>query len=98
WPILIVVLLLSFAGIYRFGPDMQDCRWRVVSAGSVPEVSVSLAASGGCAWYVSNFGSYNKSWGSFAAVIVMLTWLWLSSLALLVGAAIDAEVARTRRR
>jgi membrane protein len=98
WPVLIVVLLLAFAGIYRFGPDMQGCRWRVVSAGTVTAVAVWLAASGGFAWYVSNLGSYNKSWGSFAAVIVMLTWLWLSSLALLVGAAIDAEVARTRRR
>jgi membrane protein len=98
WPVLIVVLLLAFAGIYRFGPDMQGCRWRIVSAGAVTAVAVWLAASGGFAWYVSNFGSYNKSWGSFAAVIVMLTWLWLSSLALLVGAAIDAEVARTRRR
>jgi membrane protein len=98
WPVLIVVLLLAFAGIYRFGPDMQGCRWRVVSAGTVTAVAVWPAASGGFAWYVSNLGSYNKSWGSFAAVIVMLTWLWLSSLALLVGAAIDAEVARTRRR
>jgi membrane protein len=98
WPVLIVVLLLAFGGIYRFGPDMQGCRWRVVSAGTVTAVAVWLAASGGFAWYVSNLGSYNKSWGSFAAVIVMLTWLWLSSLALLVGAAIDAEVARTRRR
>jgi membrane protein len=98
WPVLILVLLLAFAGIYRFGPDMQDCRWRLVSAGSATAVAVWLAASGGFAWYVANLGSYNKSWGSFAAVIVMLTWLWLSSLALLVGAAIDAEVARTRRR
>ncbi len=98
WPVLIVVLLLAFGGIYRFGPDMQGCRWRVVSAGAVTAVAVWLAASGGFAWYVANFGSYNKSWGSFAAVIVMLTWLWLSSLALLVGAAIDAEIARTRRR
>jgi membrane protein len=98
WPVLIVVLLLAFGGIYRFGPDMQGCRWRVVSPGAVAAVAVWLAASGGFGWYVSNFGSYNKSWGSFAAVIVMLTWLWLSSLALLVGAAIDAEVARTRRR
>lgn len=98
WPVLIVVLLLAFGGIYRFGPDMRGCRWRVLSPGSVTAVAMWLAASGGFAWYVANFGSYNKSWGSFAAVIVMLTWLWISSLALLVGAAIDAEVARTRRR
>jgi membrane protein len=64
----------------------------------VTAVIVWLVASGGFAWYVANFGSYNKTWGSLATVIVMLTWLWLSSLALVLGAAIDAEVARTRRR
>ena len=98
WPVLVVVLLVAFGGIYRFGPDMEGCRWRLVSAGAVTAVIVWLAASGGFAWYVANFGSYNKAWGSLATVIVMLTWLWLSSLALLLGAAIDAEVARTRRR
>jgi len=98
WPVLILVLLIAFGGIYRFGPDMEGCRWRLASAGAVTAVIVWLVASGGFAWYVANFGSYNKTWGSFATVIVMLTWLWLSSLALLVGAAIDAEVARTRRR
>ncbi len=98
WPVLIVVLLIAFGGIYRFGPDLETRRWRLVSGGAVAALAVWLAASGGFAWYVSNFGSYNKSWGSLATVIVMLTWLWLSSLALLVGAAIDAEAARTRRR
>jgi membrane protein len=98
WPVLVVVLLIAFGGIYRFGPDMEGCRWRPVSAGAVTAVIVWLVASGGFAWYVANFGSYNKTWGSLATVIVMLTWLWLSSLALLLGAAIDAEVARTRRR
>ena len=95
---LIVVLLIAFGGIYRFGPDLETRRWRILSAGAVVALAVWLVASGGFAWYVSNFGSYNKSWGSLATVIVMLTWLWLSSLALLVGAAIDAEAARTRRR
>ena len=98
WPVLIVVLLIAFGGIYRFGPNLETHRWRLVSGGAVAALAVWLVASGGFAWYVSNFGSYNKSWGSLATVIVMLTWLWLSSLALLVGAAIDAEAARTRRR
>lgn len=97
WPVLVVVLLIAFGGIYRFGPDMEGCRWRLFSAGALSAVVVWLIASGGFAWYVANFGSYNKAWGSLATVIVMLTWLWLSSLALLVGAAIDAEAARTRR-
>jgi len=96
WPVLIVVLLIAFGGIYRFGPNLETHRWRLISAGAVTALLVWLIASGGFAWYVSNFGSYNKAWGSLATVIVMLTWLWLSSLALLVGAAIDAEAGRTR--
>jgi membrane protein len=98
WPVLVAALLIAFAGVYRFGPDLEGPRWKLVTPGAVTALIVWLAASGGFAWYVSNFGSYNKSWGSLATVIVMLTWLWLSSLALLVGAAIDAEVERTRRR
>jgi membrane protein len=98
WPVLVAALLVAFGGIYRFGPDLDGPRWRLVTPGAVTALGVWLAASGGFAWYVSNFGSYNKTWGSLATVIVMLTWLWLSSLALLVGAEIDAEIERTRRR
>jgi membrane protein len=98
WPVLILVLLAAFGGIYRFGVDRDGARWRLLTPGSAVALVVWLAASGGFAWYVSNLGGYNKAWGSLAAVIVMLTWLWLSSLALLYGAEIDAEAERTRRR
>jgi membrane protein len=98
WPVLVAALLIAFAGVYRFGPDLDRPSWRLVTPGAVTALVVWLAASGGFAWYVSNFGSYNKTWGSLATVIVMLTWLWLSSLALLLGAAIDAELDRTRGR
>ncbi len=98
WPVLVGVLLIAFAGIYRFGPDLENASWRFVTHGAVVALVVWLAASGGFAWYVSNFGSYNKTWGSLATVIIVLTWLWLSSLALLLGAEIDAEADRTRRR
>jgi membrane protein len=59
-------------------------------------VVVLLIASGAFAFYVSRFGSYNKAWGSLAAVVVMLTWLWLSAVALLFGAEINAEAERSR--
>jgi membrane protein len=98
WPVLVAALLVAFGGVYRFGPDLDRPRWRVVTPGTLTALAVWLAVSGGFAWYVSNFGSYNKTWGSLAAVIVMLTWLWLSSLALLLGAEIDAETERTRNR
>jgi membrane protein len=96
WPILIVGLLLAFAGLYYFGPNVEHPRWSFLSVGSVVAVLIWLAASGGFAVYVSMFGSYNKTWGSLAAVIIMLTWLWLSGLALLLGAEINAEAERSR--
>jgi membrane protein len=98
WPVLVGALLVAFGGIYRFGPATDGPGWRFVTPGTLTALCVWLAASGGFGWYVSNFGSYNKTWGSLAAVIVMLTWLWLSSLALILGAEIDAETRRTRRR
>jgi membrane protein len=67
-----------------------------VTPGALFTVVAWLAISGLFAVYVSMFGSYNKAWGSLAAVIVMLTWLWLSALVLLLGAEINAEAERSR--
>jgi membrane protein len=96
WPILIVGLLVAFGAVLFFGPDVEHPRWSFLSAGAALAVALWLAASGGFAIYLAFFGSYNKTWGSLAAVIIMLTWLWLSSLALLFAAEVDAEAERTR--
>jgi membrane protein len=96
WPILLGGLVVAFALILWLGPDRTRPRFRPVTAGSVLAAAVWLAASGAFAVYVSMFGSYNKAWGSLAAVIIMLTWLWLSSLALLLGAELDAELEGSR--
>jgi membrane protein len=96
WPVLAAGLLLAFAGVLYLGPNVDHPRWRFITPGSVFAVLVWLLASGLFAVYVSMFGSYNKAWGSLAAVIVMLTWLWLSALALLLGAEINAEAERSR--
>lgn len=96
WPILLVGLLVVFAGLLHLGPDVDHPRWRFVTPGAVLAVILWLAASGLFAVYVSRFGSYNKSWGSLAAVIVMLTWLWLSGIVLLLGAEVNAEAERSR--
>ena len=74
----------------------RPARWRLLSFGAVTAIVIWLAASGAFAFYVGTFGSYNKTWGSLAAVVIMLTWLWLSSVALLLGAEINAEAERTR--
>jgi membrane protein len=96
WPILIAGLLAAFATLLWLGPDLEHPRWRFLTLGSAIAVAVWLVASGAFAVYTSKFGSYNKTWGSLAAVIIMLTWLWLTSLALLFGAEFNAEVERSR--
>jgi membrane protein len=96
WPILLGGLLAAFATLLYLGPNVQHPRWQLISPGAVLAAIVWLAASGLFAVYTSMFGSYNKTWGSLAAVIVMLTWLWLTSLALLFGAEVNAEAERSR--
>ena len=96
WPILLLGLLAAFASILYLGPNVDHPRWRFLTPGAIVAVVVWLVASGLFALYVSLFGSYNKAWGSLAAVIIMLTWLWLSALALLLGAEMNAEAERSR--
>jgi membrane protein len=94
WPILVAGLLAAFATILYLGPDLDDeyRRWRLITPGALVAALIWLAVSGVFAVYTARFGSYNKTWGSLSAVIVMLTWLWLSSLALLFGAELNAEI------
>ncbi|TMK61166.1 MAG: YihY/virulence factor BrkB family protein [Actinobacteria bacterium] len=96
WPLLVGGLLVSFAGILYLGPNVDHPRWRFLSFGAVLAVVIWLLASGAFAFYVSRFGSYNKAWGTLSAVVVMLTWLWLSGVALLLGAEVNAEAERSR--
>jgi membrane protein len=96
WPILVVGLLVAFGAVLFLGPNVDRRRWSFFNVGAGLAVALWLAASGGFAIYLAFFGSYNKTWGALAAVIIMLTWLWLSSLALLFAAEVNAEVERTR--
>jgi membrane protein len=97
WPILFAGLLAAFATLLYLAPDVDLPKWEFLTPGSVVAVLVWLAASAGFAVYTATFASYNKTWGSLAAVIVMLTWLWLTGMALLLGAEINAESERSRR-
>jgi membrane protein len=96
WPLLVLGLLAAFAVLHYFGPDVEHRHWQFVTPGSLVAVVVWLVASGGFSVYASMFGTYNKAWGSFSAVIVTLTWLWLTGLALLFGGEVNAEVERSR--
>ncbi len=96
WPVLVLLVSLLFAVLYWAAPNARRGRLRLLSPGGLVAVAIWLAASAGFAAYVANFGSYNKTYGSLAAVIIFLVWLWISNLAILVGAEFDAELDRGR--
>ncbi len=96
WPILVLCLMTCFAAVLYLGPNVRQRKFQFITPGVVVALALWLIVSGGFALYANNFGSYNKTWGSLAGVIVTLTWLWLSSLALLLGAEINAETERSR--
>ncbi|MGZ4354663.1 MAG: YihY/virulence factor BrkB family protein [Gaiellaceae bacterium] len=96
WPVLLGGLLAAFATLLYLGPDVKHPRWQFLTPGSLVAALIWLAVSGLFAVYTAKFGSYNKTWGSLSAVIVMLTWLWLTGLALLFGAELNAELERSR--
>jgi membrane protein len=96
WPILLAGLLVAFATLLYLGPDVEHRRWEFLTPGSLVAAVLWIAASGLFAVYTATFASYNKTWGSLSAVIVMLTWLWITGMALLLGAEINAEAERSR--
>ncbi|MFY1703766.1 YihY/virulence factor BrkB family protein [Micromonospora sp. WMMA1923] len=96
WPVLLMLVSLMFAIRYWASPNARHGGFRWVSPGGVLAVLIWLAVSGVFALYVSNFGSYNKTYGALAGVIIFLVWLWLSNIAILLGAEFDAELERSR--
>ncbi len=97
WPILISVVLLSLAVLYRYAPNRHTAKWRWVSPGALIATVLWLLGSVGFSVYVANFNSYNATYGSLGGVIVMLTWLYLSSFVALLGAVINAQAERQTR-
>jgi membrane protein len=91
WPIGVAASLLGLAVVYRFGPDREKPLWRWVTPGSIFATLFLIVASAGFAYYASNFGSYNKTYGTLGAAIAFMTWLWISSIVVLVGAELNAE-------
>ena len=92
WPVLAIIMALSLALVYRYGPDRKDAHWRWVSIGSLAGTFLWLAGSTGFSWYVSAFNSYDKVYGSFGAVVILLYWLWLTAFAALMGAELDRQI------
>ena len=97
WPIVGGALFVAIAGVLRLGPAEQTVPVKGQAIGAGVAVLIWVVASAGFGVYVSRFGSYGAAWGALSAVIVMLTWLWLTSLALLLGAQLEVEVGRRAR-
>ncbi|RKN19070.1 YihY/virulence factor BrkB family protein [Micromonospora musae] len=96
WPVLLILVSLMFAILYWASPNARHGGFRWVSPGGVLAVVIWLVVSALFALYVSNFGSYNKTYGTLAGVIIFLVWLWLTNVAILLGAEFQAELERGR--
>jgi membrane protein len=92
WPILLIGVIFGLSLIYRFGPSRDKAEWRWVTPGGIVAAVLWLAVSMVFSWYVANFGSYNETYGSLGAVIGFMTWIWLSTIVVLLGAEINAEM------
>jgi membrane protein len=98
WPVLIVLMMLGLAVLYRYAPDRDKPQWRWVSPGAVAAAILWVVASIGFTVYVANFSSYDKTYGSLGGVVVLLTWLYLSALVVLFGAVINAQSEKQVRK
>jgi len=98
WPILAGVAILALAIVYRYAPDRAEPRWQWISWGAVGATALWISGSIGFTIYVSKIGSYDKTYGSLGALIVLLLWFYLTAYVVLAGAELNAEIERRRPR
>ena len=96
WPAIALVVVMIFAILYYAAPNVKQPGFRWITPGGALALVLWLLASGGFALYVANFSSYNATYGSIAGVIVFLVWLWLTNVAILLGAELNSELERSR--
>jgi membrane protein len=97
WPVMLLIIAVILAILYYASPNVRQPGFRWVSPGSVLAVVLWIVVSVLFALYVSNFGSYNKTYGALASVVIFLMWLWLTNIAILLGAELNAELERGRQ-
>jgi membrane protein len=97
WPVLVFVVAVMFALLYYAAPNVRQPGIRWVTPGSLVAVVAWMIVSGLFGVYVANFGSYNKTYGSLGAIVIFLVWLWLTNIAILLGAELNAETQRGRQ-
>ncbi|WP_305788733.1 YihY/virulence factor BrkB family protein [Symbioplanes lichenis] len=96
WPVLVILVSLMFAILYWASPNAKTGGFRWVSPGGIFAVILWVVASGAFALYLANFANYNKTYGTLGGVIAFLVWLWISNIAIMIGAELDAELERGR--
>lgn len=96
WPIVVIVIVLLVAVLYAATPNIKHPRFRWLTPGSIAAIAVLGIASALFAFYVGNFGNYDRTYGTLAGIIVFLLWIWIANNALLFGAELDSEVERAR--
>jgi membrane protein len=98
WPVLLLVVMAVLSVLYRVGPSRHDAKWRWITLGSTAAALVWVAASMLFSWYVAQFNSYNRLYGSLGAIVAFMTWTWLSIFIVLLGAALNAETEHQTAR
>jgi len=96
WPVLLLVVMVMLAVLYYASPNVKLPGFKWISPGSVVAVIIWVVASALFAFYVANFGSYNKTYGTLGGVVTFLVWMWITNLAVLFGAELNAELERSR--
>jgi membrane protein len=97
WPVLVVIVSLMLAILYYAAPNAKLEGFRFISPGALVAVLIWIAASAAFAFYVANFGSYDKTYGSLGGVVVFLVWLWITNVAVLFGAELNSERERSKQ-
>jgi membrane protein len=98
WPVIMVVIAFGLGVLYRFGPSRDEARWQWLSVGAVVATLLWIAGSALFSWYLSNFADYNATYGSLGAGIGLMMWLWLTTISILLGAEINAEIEHQTAR
>ena len=98
WPLLAVGVMLALAILYRLGPSRNPPRWEWVSLGSVVATVLWILGSLLFSFYVANFGSYNETYGSVGAIVILMLWFWLSAFIILMGAVLNAETEHQTKK
>jgi membrane protein len=98
WPVMFFLIIVGLAVLYRYGTSRRQPKWRWISVGSVVATLAWLAVSSLFSWYLGNFANYNATYGALGAVVGLMMWMWLTTIVVLVGAALNAEIEHQTAR